>query len=191
MITVSLRDFILTGKFGPVTLGMTIEEVIDILGEPDGLTEYDNGHSEIYYAYYEFFFLTESRILYGIQNDHLATFPNIKTGRVNNKRDICFSNEKFTIDIWFLKKNRYLIFKDVSNRLSKEEIEFTTERRYDYCRSIDFTSEVKMGFNDNSGFSSYDPATDTWTQEEVIQDGEDFILDSITYFDMNLTSGIG
>ncbi|ACU61879.1 hypothetical protein [Chitinophaga pinensis] len=191
MMTVSLRDFILTGKFGPVTLGMTIEEVMDILGKPDGLTEYDNGHSEVYYAYYEFFFLTESRILYGIQNDHLATFPNIKTGRVNNKRDICFSNDKFTIDTWLLKKNRYMVFKEVFNRISEEGIEFTLERTYDDYRGICFTSNVKLGFNDNSGVSSYDKASDTWTRSAAIQNEEDFILDSITYFNMDLTGGIG
>ena len=191
MITVNLRDFIVNGKFGPVELGMTIEQVIDILGEPEGQTDYYNGHSEIYYAYYEFFYLTESRILYGIQNDHLATFPNIKTGRVNNKRDICFSNDKFTIDTWFLKKNRYMVFKEVVDRLISEGIDFTVDRESENYRVIKFTSGLDMDFDNLEYVSAYDKETGTVTYGYEIQNENDRILCAIQLFDLSLTNGIG
>lgn len=124
MITIRLKDFATTGKFGPVGLGMTIEEVIEFLGPPECTTEYSGGHAEIIYAYYEFFYQSPDNILNGIQNDHLASLPNLKTGRVNNKSDICFQNDNFNIDIWFLKKNRFLTFKQVVANLEKEKISF-------------------------------------------------------------------
>jgi hypothetical protein len=165
MQTIYLKDFLTTGEFGPIHLGMNIDTVIDILGEPEGITDYKNGHAEIMYAYYEFFYLSETKVLYGIQNDHLATFPNIKTGRVNNKKDICFTNNKFTIDIWFLKKNGFLTFKDVIVNLQKENVDF----------------------DDLSGLTLYEPDTKVWTWSEKIIDDNKKILSGISKYDLSLT----
>ncbi len=187
MQTIYLKDFVKTGKFGSIVLGMTIDEVIEILGTPEGITDYKNGHSEIIYAYYEFFYLSDKRILYGIQNDHLATFPNIKTGRVNNKNDICFENGKFNIDIWFLKKNRFLTFKNVTDNLRKENIEFELTKGFNDDNIIKFESGVTLDFDDLSGMTSYDPNTKDWTWAEKIVDDDMKILNGIRLYDLSLT----
>lgn len=129
MLTVSLKDFITTGNFGPIELGMHIDRVKELLGEPEMWTgpDFTPGHGIIVYAWYEFFYSTDTGAVYGIQNDHLATMPNLKTGRVNNKRDICFTNELFTIDIWFLKKNRYMTYGQVTAQLDREGILYKKE----------------------------------------------------------------
>lgn len=188
MITIYLKDFVTTGKFGPVELGMTIDQVFEFLGEPEGNADLENGHCIATYAYYEFFYLKENRILYGIQNDHLATFPNVKTGRVNNKRDICFTNNKFTIDIWFFKKNRYLTFRNVVTCLAKEGIEFSIEPGFQDDKLIKFSSGVKMDFDDNSGLYFYHEDTDTWIYADKIENEDEKILCGIRHFDMRLAN---
>jgi hypothetical protein len=187
MQTIYLRDFLTTGKFGPISLGMTIDKVVEILGDPEGINDYKNGHAEIMYAYYEFFYLTETKVLYGIQNDHLATFPNIKTGRVNNKKDICYSNDKFSIDIWFLKRNRFLTFKDVIENLRKMNVDFEVTKGFDDDNIIRFNSGVTLDFDDLSGMTSYDPETKDWTWSEKITDENEKILNGIRLYDLSLT----
>lgn len=187
MQTIYLKDFLTTGRFGPINLGMKIDAVIDILGEPEGITNYKNGHSEIMYAYYEFFYLRETKVLYGIQNDHLATFPNVKTGRVNNRRDIFFTNDKFCIDTWFLKKNRFLTFKDVTDRLKKQNVQFEVSRGFHDDNIIKFKSGVTLDFDDLSGLTSYDPKTKDWTWSERIVDDNKKILNGIRLYDLSLT----
>jgi hypothetical protein len=187
MQTICLKDFITTGKFGPVSLGMHIDTVIDILGEPEGITDYKNGHAEILYAYYEFFYRSDTKVLYGIQNDHLATFPNIKTGRVNNKKDICFTNDKFSIDIWFLKKNRFLTFKHTIDNLKKENIEFEVSKGFQGDNIIKFKSGVTLDFDDLSGMTLYDSDTKDWTWSEKIIDDNKKILNGIRLYDLSLT----
>jgi len=187
MITVHLKDFITTGKFGSIHLGMTIDKVIDILGEPEGITDYKNGHSEIMYAYYEFFYSSKTKILYGIQNNHLATFPNIKTGRVNNKKDICFQNENFVIDIWFLKRNRFLTFEDVVKNLEKEKVIFEIAKNFQNNNVIKFNSGVTIDFDDLSGLTSYCNDSKKWTWAEKIVDEGKMILNGIGLYDTSLT----
>jgi hypothetical protein len=43
MIHVSLQDFVRTGEFGPLRLGMMREDVRSVLSERDGYTSYSNG----------------------------------------------------------------------------------------------------------------------------------------------------
>ena len=187
MFAVYLKEFITTGKFGPIELGMPIEKVINLLGEPEGQTDYNNGHCEIIYAWYEFFYLKDSQILYGIQNDHLATFPNIKTGRVNNKRDICFHNDYFEIDIWFLKKNRFLTFIDVVDNLEKEGIDFEIDEGFEKTKNIKFPSGVTLDFDDLGGLSSYDKESNSWSWAEKIEGNNKKILNGVRLYNLDLT----
>jgi hypothetical protein len=56
-----MKQFLETGSFGPIRLGMTIDEVISIVGEPDditsprrsGLTVITYGRIELYFGYYD------------------------------------------------------------------------------------------------------------------------------------------
>lgn len=171
MLTISLKDFITTGKFGPIELGMSIERVKEILGEPERWTDhtFTAGHGIITYAWYEFFYSTETRAVYGIQNDHLATYCNLKTGRVNNKQDICFTNELFTIDIWFLKKNWYMTYAQVIDRLNKEGITYNMVQEYGYVKLI-LQSGVFIVF-------------DKLDEEDEVLDRH--VLTGISYFDLH------
>ncbi len=80
MTYISLIDFFRTGNFGPIRLGMTRQEVYDILGEPDF---YDSGfrecsHSELSlmdaeiwsYCPIEFYFFLDSP-LFMVFTDHI------------------------------------------------------------------------------------------------------------------------
>ena len=186
MHTVSLKEFIINGKFGTIQLGMKIDEVIKILGEPTDKAIYDNGHAEIAYAWYEFFYEIKSGILHGIQNDHLSTFPNVKTKRVNNKKDICFQNDKFNIDIWFLKKNRYLTFNEVILNLDKEKVNYNIIEESQNKKIIKFASGVLMDFNDLSFYCYLDALTGEYIYHEKIEDNGEKILNGIRLFDDKL-----
>lgn len=188
MMTIYLKDFVTTGRFGPVELGMTIDQVLELFGEPERTADFENGHAIITYAYYEFFYLKESRILYGIQNDHLASFPNLKTGRVNNKRDICFTNNKFTVDIWFLKINRFLTLKQVMNNLEKEGIEFVYEILHSDYKNIRLKNGVQIDFDDYSGLCFYHEDTNSWSYSDKIENEYDHILCGIGHFDLSLVN---
>ena len=182
MQTVSLKEFITNGKFGSIQLGMEIDEVIKTLGEPTDKAVYDNGHAEIVYGWYEFFYEIKSGILHGIQNDHLSTLPNVKTGRVNNKKDICFQNDKFLIDIWFLKKNRFLTFSETISNLEKEKINYIVVKDSLGDNIIQFDSGVLLDFNDLSFYCYLDKVTEEYVYHESIIDESKKILNGIRYF---------
>lgn len=74
MEKINLRDFALTGEFGPVKIGMTKKQVIDLLGEPEADQDFGTGYTGLLYSWYEFFFETDTGILDSIQNDHLQAF---------------------------------------------------------------------------------------------------------------------
>jgi hypothetical protein len=56
MITISLKDFVLNGNFGPVKIGMTRDEVVNLLGEPEREGDFGSGYGGLIYAWYEFFY---------------------------------------------------------------------------------------------------------------------------------------
>jgi hypothetical protein len=185
MLTISLKDFITTGKFGPIELGMTIEQVKEILGEPEMWTgpDFTPGHGIIVYAWYEFFYFTETRAVYGIQNDHLATMPNPITGRVNNKRDICFTNELFTIDTWFLKKNRYMTYEQVIDRLDKDGISYTMNWEHGYIK-LTLQSGVYIVFDDLDERSVYHEELGEWEHPASVEAPDRHVLTGISHFDI-------
>lgn len=43
MKKINLKDFALTGDFGPVKIGMSKEQVINLLGEPEEDNDYGTG----------------------------------------------------------------------------------------------------------------------------------------------------
>jgi hypothetical protein len=145
MKIIELKEFVTKGKFGTIELGMHINDVIEYLGEPEGETDFDNGNSEISYAWYEFFYVKKTGILYGIQNDHLSSFSNFKTGKLKFKDNICFKNESFSIDIWFLKKTRYLVLEEVEKVLQKENINFKKSFLYENT-ILTLDSKVELEF---------------------------------------------
>jgi hypothetical protein len=71
MIEISLKEFLKTGEFGPIKVGIsTKNDVLEQLGEHDGIGDFDDTQI-IRYGWYEIFYWTNSEIVYAIQNDHL------------------------------------------------------------------------------------------------------------------------
>ena len=89
MITISLKDFILSAKFGSVKMGWNLQKVIEILGKPVSETDYGTGSYGISYSGYQLFFFDDE--LHYIQNDHL------KADCINQDEWIDFKNEKIII----------------------------------------------------------------------------------------------
>lgn len=92
MIKISLKDFALTGEFGPVKVGMHRDEIVNVLGEPEGEQDFGTGFGGIVYAWYEFFYDSDTKGLSAIQNDHLQADCS------NHKDCILYKNSHFEVD---------------------------------------------------------------------------------------------
>ncbi len=125
LTSISLKDFALTGHFGPVTLGMTKDDLITLLGEPDGIQDFGDT-VDVHYSWYEFFCLAENGKIIGIQNDHLCVAPLESRRRMveNHRLNICFENERFLFDPWFLKPGINISYFQVIELLRAETISF-------------------------------------------------------------------
>ncbi|XZF16473.1 hypothetical protein ACTHGU_10055 [Chitinophagaceae bacterium MMS25-I14] len=161
MIKISLKDFVLTGRFGPVTIGMHKTEIISLLGEPDGENDYGTGSSGLNYDWYELFYDTGTGILHALQNDHLTANAHYKTANPH------YRNNKMYIDPWFIRYNRNITRKQITAILQQEKIPFIEKNKWGNDILI-FESGVTMDFED--------PIPDGNTTPE------DFVLNGIRYF---------
>lgn len=161
MITIYLKDFVLSGQFGPVKLGMNRGEVVQVLGQPDDIIDFDTGSCSLMYGWYEFFYFKDTEKIIGIQNDHLTTWPNHKTlDKIINqhRNDIYFENTIFKIDLWFLKIGKDITRKEVKMILNQEAIAYKEIKDGFGNDILEFESGVTMDFDDNSGnFVSREP----------------------------------
>ena len=176
MTKIYLKNFALTGEFGPVKIGMTKDEVIQIMGEPETDQDFGTGSSGLLYSWYEFFYDTKTGILNSIQNDHLQADCS------NHDESIIFKNDKIEIDTWFLKLNQDLTRSDVKKALKKQEISFI-EEEYWGSDIIRFESGVYLDFDDRDGVWGIDEeGTVEKDKSVVIQNSENFVLNGIRYF---------
>ena len=175
MKIISLKEFALTGQFGPVQIGMTEEEVLDLLGEPEKTLNLSKPYEGIAYNWYEFFFVKKTGKLYGIQNDHLQFDCS------NHEEMILFKNEKFKVDTWFIEVNRELTRRDVRKILKEERIPFTEKEHFEDTVFL-FESGVYLDFDNRDGSYVYDG--EDWEKDEsvVIHEKEDEVLNGIRYY---------
>lgn len=176
MKKIKLKDFVLTGEFGPVKIGMTKTQVTELLGEPEDDADFGTGYTGLLYGWYEFFFETESGILDSIQNDHLQADCS------NHHEMILFKNDKIEIDTWFLKLNQDITRREVKEILVNQKISFTEE---DYWGSdiIRFESGVYLDFDNRDGvWGINEDGTVEKVESAVIVDKERFVLNGIRYF---------
>ena len=149
LIKISLKEFILTGLFGPVKLGMTKEEVIKHLGEPDCEGDYNKGFGGLVYSRYEFFYNQADKIINGIQNDHLMVAGgNKKKNKIWHKEAIVFESQFFYVDLWFLRVGRNFNYEEVVDILKKDDISFELKYNQFIGHYIQFDSGVYMDFQD-------------------------------------------
>ncbi len=176
MKKIKLKDFALTGEFGPVKIGMTKKQVIDLLGEPEADQDFGTGYTGLLYCWYEFFFDTDTGILDSIQNDHF------QADYSNNEEMIVFKNDKIEIDTWFLRLNQDLTLSEVRRILNEQGISFA-EEEYWGCDIIRFESGVYLDFDNRDGVWGIDEYGCVEKDDSVvIDDKESFVLNGIRHF---------
>jgi len=183
MTIISLKDFIITGEFGPVKIGMTKDEVIKVLGQPDSDNDYGTGSGGLMYAWYEFFYWQDSLKINGIQNDHLINWTTGK--RKIHKEAIYFKNDKISLDIWFLQVGKNISYREVTKILKSEGISF--EEINDQYRGhlIKFKSGVTMDFDDQVGLWLEDKNCNNEQNESIIITLENQLLNGIRLFNLD------
>lgn len=176
MLTISLKDFALTGHFGPVKIGMTKPEVISLLGIPEFEMDFQTGYTGVLYSRYEFFFNTETNILESIQNDHL------QGDCENHKELIHFQNDFFTIDTWFIQVQQDITRGQIIELLTREGIVYQEETfmGHDIIR---FESGVTLDFYDKKEeWVTHLNDTETKETVKVIEKPDDHVLNGIRFF---------
>lgn len=157
MISISLKEFVLTGKFGPITLGMLKEEVIRHLGEPESDHDFGTGYGCLIYGWYELFYLIDNHEITGIQNDHLLTWGMEPDEKIKvHMESICFRNEYFEIDIWFLRPGEDLTYDQVKTELQSDKISFEEYEDPISGKRLNFISGVYFDFDNQEDIFSLD-----------------------------------
>ena len=179
MKIIRLESFIKTGKFDGIEVGVsTKQDVISLMG-----TVYDFGdfgESQIIkYGWYEFFYWTDSEIVFAIQNDHLQFDCS------NHDEMITYENDSVKIDNWFLNVNENISFSQIIEILKKESIEYefdknTFEGALEYIR---LTNGITIDFDNTLTSWIYDKKSDEWDiKNDVIENQNDYILNGIRLF---------
>ncbi|AEA43352.1 hypothetical protein [Fluviicola taffensis] len=178
---ISLKDFIKTGHFGLVKIGMTKDEVIKVLGQPDSDNDYGTGSGGMMFARYEFFYWQNNLKINGIQNDHLQADCS------NHKEMINFKNELWTIDKWFLQDNKNKTFGEVVELLNLEKISFEIVPSYSGSNenvikclksnvTFDFVNEYsQIELNEKGKFKTY--------KDYIEEEQSNYVLNGIRLFD--------
>ena len=117
MTTIQLKEFIKTGKFGSISIGSTKTDIVNVLGKKFEFANCDEAQI-IKYGWYEFFYWTETEILFGIQNDH------VQADCTNHKEMINYKSKLWTIDKWPLQDNKNMTFGEVEYFLKEENIPY-------------------------------------------------------------------
>lgn len=113
MQIISIKDFLITGNFGGVRIGITEAEIIQLLGEPCGYGNVGWG-KHFHYGKWEFFFdeNCEPR-LYGIQNDNYEP---------KQYKNFEFKNEHFKLKTWPMRRQKALTVTEVLDKLNHEKL---------------------------------------------------------------------
>ncbi len=110
MTTLSLKDIILKKDFSFIKMGMSVNQVIEILGKPEPNNIFDDNFGTVilFYGGYEFAFFDNK--LHYFQNDNII-------------HDwIEFENKYFKIDTWLFKNNKKILLENFINVLKKENV---------------------------------------------------------------------
>lgn len=180
MNTIHIKEFIRTGQFGTISIGSTKTDVINALGNKFDFA--DCGETQIIkYGWYEFFYWTDSELIFGIQNDHL------QADCTNHKEMIDFKSKLWTIDKWFLQVSKNITFGQIESFLTTEKIPYEIIPAYKGCEqnvikclksnvTLDFVNEYRLiEYNEKGKFKSW--------KEFVEDDQPNFVLNGIRLFE--------
>lgn len=180
MTIISLKEFLKTGKFGNIEIGVsTKQDVIALMGE--GYDFGDCGIIQIIkYGWYEFFYWTESQLVQGIQNDHLLFDCS------NHQEMIHYENAQVKLDTWFLSANQHITFAEITTILEQEGIAYQlAKHRYEGAlEHIQIESGVTIDFVDEKDHSTYDDSKEQWNFNRIpITHQKDYLLNGIRLFE--------
>jgi hypothetical protein len=136
LISISLKDVIQTGEFGPIKLGMSRDEVIAMLGEPTDVSINSSRRSHlkptiIKYGDIEFYFTDETDRLYMIYFDHVSEFRG--------------GGSRISLDSWIIKDGTSR--KEVEKVLDEIDVKFVEVKPWDStCSQIKTDSGVELVF---------------------------------------------
>lgn len=143
-ITISIKDLILTGNFGPVSIGMAKNEIVDYLGQPDEQRDFSSGSGVLFYNGFEIFYTTDDGQSYAIQNDNLYyLFEETRPYEIN---------QKVSVDTSFLHFGQPLTFGNLKVYLAAQQIAFEIVHKEAYDEIV-FASGVTFDF-ENRGNKS-------------------------------------
>ncbi len=140
MTTISLKEFLKTGMLGNIQIGKsTKQDVINLFGEDYDFA--DCGYDQIIsYGWYEFFYHTDSELVFGFQNDHLSA-------DCYNTDDISYQNNQVKIDTWFIKPLKVITVSEVESHLKQLAIHFTLqENTYDKSPEFKLENGISIDF---------------------------------------------
>ena len=132
---ISLKDVIQSGVFGPIKLGMSRDEVIAVLGEPDAVAINSRRRHRlkpgfIKYGDIEFYFTDETDQLHMIYADHVSEFR---------------GGNRISLDSWIIKGGAPR--KEIEKALSDIGINFIEVKPWDpTCSQIRTDSGVELVF---------------------------------------------
>jgi hypothetical protein len=184
MKIVSIKEILLTGNFGGISLGMFKDSVIDKLGQPilDEFTD-DNEAGILKYGRYEFYYWKNNDRIYGFANVWLSALGETKK---RHKENINYKNRTFEMDLSFMKIGHISTNREVKQWLLAHKVPF--EEKTTYCKNIElcFQSGVILHFIDISWYTFIDDFGKTHVLESL-PSTEDFILEGIRQYDFSIT----
>lgn len=182
--SISYKEILKTGKFGDVELGMTREELIALLGEPECEGKQTEEISGLFYGQYEFYYWSRNNRLYGFRNSHLITWGEKKAHR----EQICFSNDLFNIDPSFINPGEIVLKSDVKSWLKANDIAFEEKPGDSDDVYFHFPSGVTLRFIDTNSFWYLDDNNKV-KQEESIGHPDNFLLEGIRHHNFGISEG--
>ena len=117
MMIVAIKEFVKTGKFGPVNIGMTKPDVLNLLGQPDSDNDIGENGSILLFGWYELFF-DHNNVLTAIQNDNYDP---------EQPETYRFSNDQFEVDSWFLNSRKNQSISSIISFLKGTEIPYVVK----------------------------------------------------------------
>lgn len=164
-MTISLKNFILSGNFGPVYIGMPIDELKQHLGEPGDSHDSGAGAGILFYNGFEFYYYTDTGAVHGIQNDNL-----LYEGPDRKSDGLYYFEDTILVDTWFIEFGKPLSYKQVKENLEREDI-FFEECEKDAYNELRFSSGVRLDFGN-------------WKDDDGRQiiDRDEAALNGIRYF---------
>lgn len=177
---IRILDFIKTGKFGSIQLGMTDKEVINILGQPEN----EGGSEDAFffsYGWWEIHFLRDNQNkAFLIHNDHLLF------DCTNHDEMVEFENKHFKIELDFIKPFEHIRLRKITSILNEQKIHFKLIDD-DYQPILQLENSVYMDFTDSEPISEkgeglyWGPGMNQKLQEgeKRIKEPENLILYSI------------